>query len=165
MRFICTHRTLISQTPWKSGSSKMEILVILSLPTHCFKESVLDFRLIWLSSYQQDLDLGQQTVLLKHQIVRFRLFTTQPLLQLLNSAIVAWKKPQPWFFLKVNRCSWFQKIYLQNKQLSGCDIVIYKNYIYVVIQMTKMHFSLYIFGLCPKFLDHSSQNPWNFLHD
>ena len=46
--------------------------------------------------------------------------------------------------------------------LGICDTVIYKKYIYLVTQRTKMYFS-HTFGLPPQFLAHSFQNPWNFL--
>ena len=44
------------------------------------------------------------------------------------------------------------------------NTVIYKNYIYLVIQMTKIYFS-YIFGLHTQFLACSSQNTWTFRSD
>lgn len=44
------------------------------------------------------------------------------------------------------------------------DIVTYRKYIYLVIQMTEIYFSG-IFGLHPQFLAHHSQTPWNFLSD
>lgn len=43
-----------------------------------------------------------------------------------------------------------------------CDIVIYKANIYLVTQITKIHFS-YIFGLTPRFRTHASQIPRNSL--
>ena len=42
------------------------------------------------------------------------------------------------------------------------NTVIYKNYIYLIIQMTKIYFS-YTVGLHPQFLDYRYPNPWNFL--
>ena len=48
--------------------------------------------------------------------------------------------------------------------LTPCNIVIYKKYINIIIQMIKIYFSC-IFGLCLRFLAQSSPTPWNFLSD